>query len=212
MEVETLKDRELFRKTRPALALLVGLALAVTACGAAATSEPKGAPAKDSGGPVATIAGKPVTRAELEAHLKKVNPQAVQQYYDAQKQALDMLLNERLMEAEATSRGTTSEALQQEVLATAGAVSDAEIEKFYNDNQSRMGMQSLDAMRERIRGFLAQQGQQQAMMKFIEGLRQKQGVVVNLEPPRADVQVAANDPYKGSKGAKVQIVEFSDFQ
>ncbi len=209
-----LKDRQLSRHTRPALALLVGLALTVTACGAAATSDSSqgGAGKSDGGETVATIGGKPVTRAELDAHLKKVNPQAIQQYFDAQRQALEMLLNERVIEAEATSRGTTAEALQQEVLATAPPVSDADAEKFYNENVNRMGGQSLDAMRDRIKGFLAQQGQQQAMTKFIQDLRTKQGVVVQMEPPRAEVTIAENDPYKGPKGAKVTIVEFSDFQ
>ncbi len=208
-----MKDREKFRHTRSALALLVGLALAVSACGAAATSEGQAAAGKqDSDESVATIGGKPITRAELDAHLKKVNPKAFQDYFDAQKQALEMLLNERVMAAEAATRGTTPEALQQETLAAAPAVSDADVEKFYNDNQGRMQMQSLDAVRERIRGYLVQQGQQQVFAAFVQDLRRKQGVVVQLQAPRVEVQVAANDPFKGSKQAKVTIVEFSDFQ
>ncbi len=205
-------DRKLIQCTRPALAALMALALIVPACAAATGEDTSSAGKKQEGESVATIGGKQVTRDELETYMRKVNPQAIQQYYEARRQALEQLLGERIMEAEAASRGTTPEALQQEILGKAVPVTEADVEKFYNENKSRMGGQTLDAIRERIQAFLLNQNRQQAVAAFMQEGRKKQAVAIHMEPPRADVKVGEQDPSKGPAGAPIQIVEFSDFQ
>jgi hypothetical protein len=194
------------RATLPAL--MLGFCL--VGCAQAAESEE---PAEGSAPKVAAeVAGKPITFDALDEHMRKVNPQAIQAYYDARRAALNLLMSERLMEAEAEARQISPQELQQQILAAAPQVTAADVERFYNDNQNRMGGQSLDAMRQRIQGYLVSQNQQQAMGTFLTGLKEKQGVVVHMEPPRAEVRIAENEPDKGPKDAPVQIVEYSDFQ
>jgi len=200
------------RKAFPAVTA-AAVAILMAACGAASSDAGSAASGggKD-GAVVAKIGDVSISQAELDAELRKVNMKAVQDYYEAQRQALDGLINTRLLQAEATRQSKSVEELQQQIVSTAPAVADADVEKFYNDNKERMGQQSLDAMRERIRTYLSSQNQQQALASFIEDQRQKQGVSVMMDPPRAEVAIAQNDPYKGPAGAPVTIVEFSDFQ
>ena len=195
---------------------VAALAILLAACGAA-SSDARPAASGDGkdgkgGAVVAKIGEVSITQDELDKQMRTANPKAVQEYYDAQRQVLEGLINSRILEAEAGRQGMTLEELQQKIVSTAPAVTDADVEKFYNENQSRMGQQSLDAMRQRIRDFLENQGRQQALGTFLEGERTRQGVAVTIEPPRIEVAVAQHDPYKGPAGAQVTIVEFSDFQ
>ena len=59
---------------------------------------------------------------------------------------------------------------------------------------------------------LVNQGQQQVLLKYLDEQRSSQGVAIHMDPPRVEVAIAANDPYKGPEGAAITIVEFSDFQ
>jgi hypothetical protein len=195
-------------------ALMLGFCL--MGCAQAAESEQAAEGSTTPEGLAAAVAaevgGKPITFEALDEHMRKVNPQAIQAYYDARRAALNLLLSERLMEAEAEARQISRQELQQQIVGAAPQVTAADVEKFYNDNQNRMGGQSLDAMRQRIRTYVVGKNQQQAMGTFLEGLREKQGVVVHMDPPRAEVRIAENEPDKGPKDAPIQIVEYSDFQ
>jgi hypothetical protein len=160
----------------------------------------------------ARIGDQTISVKDLDGQLQKSNPQAFQAFYDARRAALEQLIAERILEAEAASRGVTPEQLQQEIVAGVGAVSDADVENFFNQNKARMGDRTLDQLREQIRNYLVGTNRQRAYGDFIGKLREKKGVQILLEPPRADVKIADSDPVKGPAGAPVQIVEYSDFQ
>jgi hypothetical protein len=208
------------RKTRSeAFVLAFALIFSLTACGAATGQAGAGSKAKkaEQGGAtgaekVATIGSEVITRAELEEYMQQANPKAIQDYYEAQRQALGGLINTKLMDAEAARQGITSDELQQKLIATAAPVDDGAVVNFYNANQNRMGLKSLDEMRPQIKAYLENQNRQQALASFIQEQNKSAGVVVHMEPPRVEVAVAATDPYKGPVGAAITIVEFSDFQ
>lgn len=159
----------------------------------------------------ADIAGRKVTFQELDDYLRKTNNRATQEFYDARHAALEALIADRLLEAEAAEKGVTPDKLREQIIASV-AVTDADVKTFYDENTARMGGRTLDQIRDQIRTFLAGQKQQQAISDFLGVLREKKGVQVYLEPPRAEVGIAENDPMQGPKGAPIQIVEFSDFQ
>ena len=193
-----------------AVAPLLALGLCVTIAGCSSNNAETEAPA---GKIVARIGEDTITLDELDAQLQKTNPQAYQQIFDARRAALDQLISERLLAAEAESRGISDVQLQQDLSAGLPAVTDGEIESFYNQNQARMGNRSLEQMSDQIRSFLVRSKQQQAMGNLLNDLRQKSGVEILIEPPRMDVKVAANDPAQGGpEGAPILLVEFSDFQ
>lgn len=162
---------------------------------------------------VATVAGETITLAEVDAAAKAQDMQPYQAIYDARAQALDGLIAERLLVVEATSRGISKdELIDTEIRSKIAAVTDADAESFYNENQSRMGGQPFEAMQGQIAAFLAAQRSAEAQGTFLTSLKEKSGVQVTLDPPRVEVLVAANDPAKGPYDAPVVIVEFSDFQ
>ncbi len=188
---------------------------AVLISGVACAGDAKAPSAAGGGGSpvVATIGSKKITLAELDAKGQSANFQAYQDMYDARRGALMAMIDEMLTAEEAKSRGVTVEALiQQEVQAKITQPTPAEISAFYEEKKAQMGGQTLEQIGPRIGQFLSQQRSAEVREKFLEGLRKKAGVVVSLEPPRIEVEVAQNDPAQGPASAKVTIVEFSDYQ
>lgn len=201
------------------LTAAVAVALALPGCAQASTDtaarEEERSPGSSAAGgdeKVATIGDKAITGAELDEYMKSSNLNALREYFNARKQALENLINRRLLEEEAARQGITMEELQQKLLATASPVTDADVEKFYNDNKARMGQNSLDAMRGRIRQYLENQNQQQALSSFLQEQRVLKEVAVHIEPFRVEIAVAEHDATRGPTSAPVTIVEFSDFQ
>ena len=190
----------------------LALCLCVTIAGCSANNAETEAPT-EAGNVVARIGDETITLDELDAQLQKTNPKAYQEIFDARRAALDQLISERLLTAEAESRGISRVQLQQDLASGLPAVTDAEIAGFYNQNKARMGNRTLEQMSDQVRTFIVRSKQEQAMTNLLNDLRQKSGVKVLMEAPRMDVKVAANDPVQGGpEGAPILLVEFSDFQ
>jgi len=209
-----------------ALALSLSLSLACqaregepTASSEAPQASSPGAQGGDAAGAtvvVAEIQGAPVTRAELDAWIKEdlfreqTEGKAPAELYQFRRSALDRMLTERVLEAQAAERGVSVQQLVVEGAGDAAGVTDAEVEAFYEENKSRMGEATLDQIGPRIRSFLQQQARAEAQQDFIASLRDEAAVVVQMEAPRVDV--AADGPAMGPADAPITIVEFSDYQ
>jgi hypothetical protein len=202
---------------RPALCL-VGAALLIFAASAClnpvdAGPKAKGKSAEKSGSDVvATVDGKPITRQELDQKALGKTLKQRQEIYDTEKKVIEEMVETYLLEKEAKKRGVTVEALvETEIEAKHTAVTDAEIESWYNQNKARVRNAPLEQVKGRIKPYLEQQKKEQTRAAFLDPLKEKADVTVNLDPPRVPVTVGRN-PAKGPKGAPVTIVEFSDFQ
>lgn len=126
--------------------------------------------------------------------------------FDMRSPALEELILERVLEAEAGRRNVTVDEVITAEIEARGEITDEEVSKFYAENSEQMGGQELDVIAPRIREYLGQvRGQEVA-----EALVAAAGVSVLLDRPR--VEVAADGPSKGPADAAVTIVEFSDFQ
>lgn len=201
--------------------VIVALALA-TACngvaGENATPATTAAPPKvsaevtlDDSTPVATLRGETITLAQVDEAAASSLFEARQAMYEARMQALDQLINDRLIDEEAKRRSMDQEAMfRQEIEAKATPPTDAEIEAFFNANRAMMRGE-FEELKPRIAQHLHQQKLAEAAMGFIDGLRTAAGVKVMLEPPRIPVN-GGDSPRWGKAGAPVEIVEFSDFQ
>jgi protein-disulfide isomerase len=196
----------------PALAALLASGAAPSA-GAAEKARTTAAAAPRAGEePVASIAGKPVTTAELDELAGARMFQVRQQEYQVRKQALDELIARRLLEAEAASRQISVDELTRvEVEGKAAPVTDAEKKDFYEKNKARFGTTPEDQALAQIESGLRQQRARERRVQYVGELRKKAGVEVMLEPPRVAVAEAGN-PAKGPAGAPVTVIEFSDFQ
>jgi len=189
---------------------LAGL-LCLVACAPSASEE--AAKPEPKTGVAATFGDKTITLEELDSKAQATNMKAYQALYDTRRQVLQQMIDEQVVEAEAAARGVSvEEMVRVEVEKRAPAATDAEIEAFYTQQQARMEGKTLDQVREQIRVYLTRQKSVMAQQQFIKELRDKVAVQVNIEPPRVDVVVAANERQKGPDTAKVTIVEYSDFQ
>jgi protein-disulfide isomerase len=197
-----------------AAALALGFAvLAVPAC-AGDVPVPATAPAAKAEAPtdvVAEVAGKPITRAELEQSLAPQLAQLDRQRRGLLEQGLDRLVEDRILAAEAAARGITVDALvKAEIDDKAGEVTDADAKSFYDQNQARIG-RPYDQIVPQIKQFLGQQKRQELRDQLVSSLRAKHNVRVLLEVDRAQV-AEAGAPARGPADAPVVIIEFSDFQ
>jgi len=108
---------------------------------AVAAEEGAPAPVADPDQVVARVAGQEVSLAELDAWAKEdfykalVLERPASEQYQRRSEALDRLIDERVLEAVATQAGKTTQALLDEKVAALGAVSDAEVKSFFEKNR-----------------------------------------------------------------------------
>jgi protein-disulfide isomerase len=161
--------------------------------------------------PVAVVAGQPIYEEDLAAAAEPQLRQLRNEEYDIKRRALDDLINQKLVEAEAKKRGTTVDALQQQVDSKVAAPTEAEIETLYRSQKDRLGKRSIDDVRPQLIQALTQAKTQEARQDFVKRLRDQAQISILLEAPKTQV---AWDPkrLRGNPNAPITIVEFSDFQ
>ena len=168
------------------------------------------APHASSGNPIATVGGQPIYEQDL---IQSLGPQLLQlrnQEYQLKSKALDDLIRQKLIEAEANKRGTSvQELLEQEADSKVAEATDGEVESYFL-GQNRVNAR-FDEVKEQFRATLKRARLQKERQAYADSLRGKIEVAVLLRPPSIDV---AYDPgrVKGDPKAPVTIVEFSDFQ
>jgi protein-disulfide isomerase len=186
----------------------LALGLWLPACSASAADNAT----KDNPNQVlARVNGKPITEGDLKASAKDTFEQLEREYHQKQHEIMEsqlhQLVQERLLDMEAAASKKTKDQVLADI--KAADVTDAEIDKFYEENKAQIP-QPKDQIAPRIKQYLAQQRQAEAREKFYSGLEGKYKAEYLLEPIR--VEVAATGPAKGPASAPVTIVEFSDFQ
>jgi protein-disulfide isomerase len=171
----------------------------------AQTSDPP-KPAKE---PVATIAGQPIYEDDLQPAVAPKLGQLRTQEYQIKRQALDNLIDQKLLEAEAKKKGvSTDKLIEQEVDTKIGDPTDAEVYAFYLGQKNQ---QKFDDVKAQLKTSLKQAKLQQAHRDFYVQLHKQSQVAVLLQPPTVEVSYDAAR-VRGNPKAAVIIVEFSDFQ
>jgi protein-disulfide isomerase len=161
---------------------------------------------------VATIGGAPVTLGELEevaaGKLLPIRTEA----WNAEVRILHDLVGDRLLAQEAAARKLSVDALlKAEVSDKVPAVTDAEVDASYEAIKDRYKEKTEAELKGLIGDSLRQQREAARRSEYLRELRDRVGVRVFLEPPRAAV-AEGGGASKGPKDAPVTIVEFSDFQ
>lgn len=163
------------------------------------------------GGPIAIVAGQPVYEDELLPYVASQLMPLRNQEYQLKKKALDNLVDEKLLEAEAKKKGLTSvKLLEQEVDSKVSDATDAELNAVYLAQRDQLNRPFNEA-KPQLQQTLKRAKIQQAHEDYYAQLRAQAGVTILLHPPRAEVSF---DParVRGNPKAAVMIVEFSDFQ
>jgi protein-disulfide isomerase len=162
----------------------------------------------------ATVGGLDITSADIEDSLRPFVYAVQEQVYDLIKGDVDLKINDMLLNEEAQKRSLTTRALlDSDVAARVPAVTDADAQKFYDDNKERING-DFARSKPQIVAYLREQSERKAMTDFAEHLRAAAQVQTFLTPPDPPVYKIETDdqPSKGSEKALVTLVVFTDFQ
>src|SRR5215831_18527830 len=183
--------------------IFVSLLLVPAYCFAQAT-----APAKNTQQTLATIGGQPITEDDLAPYVQGQLRPLREQEYQIKRKALDNLINQKLLEAEAKKKGvaTTDRLLEQEVDSKIVEPTEAELSAIYAVQKDQLGNRPFQEVKTQLSQNLKKARIQQARQDYYAHLREENKVAVLLGPPRVDVSF---DParVRGNPKAKVMIVE-----
>jgi protein-disulfide isomerase len=167
----------------------------------------------DADATVATVAGVPITMAELDRIVASQLTKVRQQEYDIRKSGLQQLVNDKLIAQEAAARKvTTEELVKQEIDAKAPVATDEEAQQYYDRMKGRMAGKTFEEVKPELVKNLTMQKQMERRKQFVDELSAKSDVKLLLDPPRATVNVQKEIPAIGPADAPVLIVEWSDYQ
>jgi protein-disulfide isomerase len=163
---------------------------------------------------LATVGGRAITKGYLEERLKPYVYKRRLEVFGDELNALNFKIYETLLEAEAKRRNTTrEEVFRTEVTAKLKAPTEADVNKFYEENKARI-QGDLASLRDQISNFLLQQEQRRLVFELNKRLRAAANLQVLLTEPEPPVQAVStdDDPSRGDASAPVTVVVFTDFQ
>jgi protein-disulfide isomerase len=171
-------------------------------------------PNLSAGAVVATVAGQPLTAGPVLEKLKPAIFKLRMDTYELLSAAVDRLISDMLVIAEANRRNVGAEVLMRtEVSEKARRPTDAEVEKFYAENKKDI-RGDLAAVHNQLVEFLEERDKQRLERELNDRLRRAASVRLLIQEPQAPTQVISvdDDPSRGAATAPVTIVEFTDFQ
>ena len=105
------------------------------------------------------------------------------QVVEARKRELDLMINSRLLEAEAKKRNmTTAKLLEQEVTSKIKPPTQAEAQTFFDQNKARI-QGDFNSVREDILRYLTDERQRAEAKKFADSLRAASDTVIKIAEP-----------------------------
>lgn len=158
---------------------------------------------------VAEIGDHKVTAQEL--HQKEASKllQVRYKYYLAERDALDQLIDDELLEIQARREGVSvDELLKRHVIVQAKDPTEDQLRFYYEGLDTD---QPFEAVRDKILDSVHQVRNKKARDAYLGSLRSQIGVLIELAPPSAQVEVAGA-PRQGPENAPVQLVEFADYE
>ncbi len=160
----------------------------------------------------ATVNGRNITSGDIEDSLRPLVFSVQEQVYSLRKRALDLKINDILLEAEAQKRKVTTGALLEAEVKPA-ATTDADAQKFYDENKERING-DFAQVKPQIVQYLDEQAKGKATSAFADRLRTAATIQTFLaEPVPPTYDIATDDqPAKGLATAPVTLVEFTDYQ
>jgi predicted DsbA family dithiol-disulfide isomerase len=197
----------------------------ITACSGCLYAQKPGkkhAADPSSGKKLATVDGAAITETQarvegasslqdLELQVLKEKAAAAQKEQEILEGAVERLIEEKLLQAEAAKEGISKEELlTREVEKKVDEPTAEEMDAFYDENKQRIPRPKEEALPQ-ISRYLKRVQEKNLKEAFLARLEKEHNVVRLLEPLRFNVS-ASGRPSIGSASAPVILVEFSDFQ
>jgi protein-disulfide isomerase len=163
----------------------------------------------DKSAVVAEVNGEKLTFGDLEQQEGGQLLQARYQYYTSQRKALDQLIDEKLLEIHARSKGlTVDQLLDQEVYGKIKDPTDDQLQVYYEGLETS---EPFDAVKDRVLEHIRELRHGKARGAYVAELKKQAVLQVMLEAPSAMLNV--KDAYlRGPKNAPVTLVEFADYE
>jgi len=162
---------------------------------------------------VAEVYGQKITAGDINKAAGADLYQLKKRMYELKKKTIEEKIDEKILEKEAARKKMTKEALiEKYVTKRSKKVSKKAINKFYKENKAQL-RGTKDQYTERIKSFLRAENERKAYKKYVGGLKKRARAKIYLKKPeryRVKLQLTEAPRY-GKKSAKVEIVEFSDF-
>jgi protein-disulfide isomerase len=168
---------------------------------------------------VGAVAGQPITRADAEAVWRSKDPGTFfsfqRQRYEMTMHAMQEIVAEKLLQHEATRRGTTVDGLiATEVAARSKPIPDEAVAKEFERMKTAFPFASLAEARPMVLSSMTQRQASEARLAFVNDLlAESSGLVETFDKgPRQVVPIDADDPSSGPEDAPLTLVVFSDFE
>jgi protein-disulfide isomerase len=167
---------------------------------------------------VGIVGTRTIRARDLEEYWQEHDPAGFarikQQLREGERQALDGLVAEYLLEREAGRQKLTVEQLLHRVGESAEPPTDAEIRETFDQSSASAQGIALDVAAPMITNYLRQRKSDEAQRRYIEDLKRSTALDIRLpsEGLRQVVESGPTDPRVGPFAAPVEIVEFSDFE
>src|SRR5215471_16357479 len=162
----------------------------------------------------ASVNGENITSAKIEEDMLPFIFNVQMEVYKLRKSALDLRINDSLLEKEAQNRKITTKALlDAEVGGKIKKVTEADARDFYEKNKDKIPGDYAQ-YKDKIINYLGQLEQQKAESAFADQLRKSAKIEIYLKEPVAPVLSISTDdrPTRGKPDAPVTIIEFTDYQ
>lgn len=163
---------------------------------------------------VAEVNGTKITVGELNKALGADLYEMEKRVYLFKKSKIEEHIGKILLEKEAVKNKTTvREVIEKNVQKHVKKIKDKDVDTFYEQNKMHLSGPK-DQYVERIRSFLAQEYYNESYQAYINKLKKKTDAKIYLKKPeRFKVALFLTPaPQRGREDAKVQIIEFSDFE
>jgi protein-disulfide isomerase len=156
---------------------------------------------------IAEVGGQKITLGELEQNMAAKLFQARQQFYVAERTALEQYLDEQVLANEARRQNITVEQLLERSIHVADPTEDQMRVYFEAVNTD----QPFEVMRDKVLQHIRDTRAAKIRAAYVKSLREQAGLRITFDPPTAELAVAQT-PILGSPNAPVHLVEFGDFQ
>ncbi len=164
-------------------------------------------------GVVAQMGDVEISEAELMDGIEAEVYEAESKLFEVKYNRLRTVVMQKLMDKDPNKKGLTNDEYLDKYIAKDVKATEKDVDAFVKKQQ--IPQEHLNPMvREKIKNYLEMEKKKEAMDKWLAAQTAKTPVQVYLQKPRRptfDVKIG-NAPTMGGKDAKVEVVEFSDFQ
>lgn len=162
--------------------------------------------------PLATLDGQDITEAEVDKIAKPRMTKLLSQMYDIKLNAINQIIDDRLLLVEAKKKGLTVDKFRKKLMDEAGDVTESEAKAIYQLQKKRYKDKTFDQIKKQLMSQLSRQKKQMAVEDYLATLRKKANIKINIERPRAKVSTDDDPSMGGSKNAPITVIEFTEYQ